>query len=199
MHEMDTITSSTLLEGIRDPANGTAWKRFHDRYRPVVICFARKLGLSDTDAQDVAQDTMLAFIEAYRDGRYDPDNGRLRSFLFGIAHHKVIDAQRKRQREVVVADQTDASAFLLRIQDPHSATEVWEKEWRHRVLLACLREVRKEVKKENYRAFVLYALRGIEPAEVARELGIDEDAVYTAKHRITKMICKIRPEIENIW
>jgi len=194
-----TITSTTLLEGIRDPANALAWRRFHDRYRPVVICFARKQGLSHSDAQDVAQDTMLAFLEAYRNGRYERQGGRLRSFLFGIAHHKVIDLRQKRRREIVLADQTDGSRLVNKIIDSNDAEELWEKEWQHRVLLACLREVRREVKKETYLAFVLYVLRGLEPSEVARRLSISENAVYVAKHRIMKMICKMLPEMTEIW
>ena len=49
---VDTVTSITLLEGLKDPRNEAAWRRFMDRYRPILIGFARRLGLSPSDAED---------------------------------------------------------------------------------------------------------------------------------------------------
>ena len=34
-------TSTALLDGLHDPANGTVWRAFDDRYRPILARFAR--------------------------------------------------------------------------------------------------------------------------------------------------------------
>ena len=39
---MDTITSTTLLEGLKDARNHEAWHRFVLRYEPMVVSFAMK-------------------------------------------------------------------------------------------------------------------------------------------------------------
>jgi DNA-directed RNA polymerase specialized sigma24 family protein len=114
---VDTTTSLTLLEGLRDPANQDAWQRFFDRYQPIVIGFAIKLGLTDADAQDASQNTMVSFVEAYRQGAYDRRKGRLRSWLFGIACRKVKDIQRARRNELVMVDQPNATRFLATVQE----------------------------------------------------------------------------------
>ncbi|MCH7721132.1 MAG: hypothetical protein IH988_09125, partial [Planctomycetes bacterium] len=90
----------SLLEGLRNTNDHRAWQRFSDRYRPMVVGFASSLGLDDSDAQDAAQDTLLAFTKGYLAGEYDRDKGRLRSWLFGISWRKIRDIQRRQGREV---------------------------------------------------------------------------------------------------
>ena len=76
-----TRTTTVLLEGLHDASNDAVWGEFDRRYRPVVFGFARRLGLDDADAADVAQETLTRFLEEYRRGVYDRERGRLRSWL----------------------------------------------------------------------------------------------------------------------
>ena len=92
---MDTVTSVTLLEAIKNGEDHQAWNRFISRYRPMITSFAKRFGLDASDAEDVGQETLLVFLRNYREGQYNRQKGRLRSWLFGIAHRKVIDVQRK--------------------------------------------------------------------------------------------------------
>jgi len=71
-----TVTSVTLLEKMRG-GNEEAWQRFCARYEPVILSLARRAGLQEDDARDVAQETLVAFIEAFRRGKYDRDRGQL--------------------------------------------------------------------------------------------------------------------------
>jgi len=117
VNEVDTITSTTLLEGLRDAGNDGAWQRFFDRYQPMLVSFGKKLGLSEQDAQDAAQESMKAFAEAYRKERYDPTKGRLRSWLFGIAQNKIVDSHRRRM-DMVMADEADEERLLALMESP---------------------------------------------------------------------------------
>ena len=58
-----TTTTTAMLEGLRDPGNETVWRDFDERYRPVLIGFAQRLGLTAADAEDAAQETLLAFMK----------------------------------------------------------------------------------------------------------------------------------------
>jgi RNA polymerase sigma-70 factor (ECF subfamily) len=196
---MDTVTSQTLLEGLKNPQDSHAWQRFCARYGPMILAFAKKLGLKDADAQDVSQEAMLAFVQGYWQGRYDPRKGRLRSWLFGITHRKLIDMQRQGGREVVIADNTDAEGFLGRIPSPDQAEHVWEQEWQRAVLRACLDEVSRQLSPTTVSAFELYALKGWPPDKVADHLGITKNAVYIAKNQTMNHIKKIKAEMEQIW
>jgi len=71
-------TTTRLLEGLCDPEDEALWCEFDAQYRPILVGFARRLGLNVEDAADLAQETLVRFVEAYRAGRYDRGKARLR-------------------------------------------------------------------------------------------------------------------------
>lgn len=94
--DADTITllaSVTLLERARDekhPRTDEAWRDIDARYRPLITAYAQGKGLSRAAAETVAQNVMIAFCGAVRNGRIEPGRSP-RGYLFGIASHKVFD------------------------------------------------------------------------------------------------------------
>jgi RNA polymerase sigma-70 factor (ECF subfamily) len=169
-----------------------------ERYRPLVMAVARRMGLQDADAQDAAQETMVAFIRAYRDGRYDREKGRLRTWLRGIAVHKIHDLVRGRQRADRALREGASPAAAARQADA-DADALWSEEWDHAVLRQCLDEVRREVQPRTFEAFTLFALQEWPVAEVARHLRVSEETVYQAKSRIMKRIRDLMPAMEEDW
>lgn len=192
-----TITSSFMLERLKDPSDRSIWEQFVERYRPVVIRCARRFGLKEEDAQDAAQHTLMAFFTAYRDGKYDKEKGRLRHWLFGIARHWILNVFDKRHnREVSIPTQTDQTGFFARIPGDDRLEEIWEHEWRETTLEHCLQQVRQEFDAKTFRAFELFAHEGLPAKDVAEQLGMTSNAVFIAKHRILKRIRELLPEIE---
>jgi RNA polymerase sigma-70 factor (ECF subfamily) len=194
---MLTITNTDLLNGLRNPDNAEIWEAFFERYQPLLVSFGRRLGLNDPDAQDGAQEALMGFVRAYREGAYDRAKGRLRSWLFGIASNKMRDIQRKRGRDLVIVDEADDTRFLNKIPDDHSISEVWEAEWRKAVLSTCLREVREKVKPKTMKAFELFALEGLPAQKVAEQLEMTENAVWIAKNRVLSHMREIQQELEE--
>ena len=99
--KMEWITTSTILVSLGDYSNRAAWERFTDRCRPPVLRFVRGMGLSEVDAEDAAQGTLLAFAEGFRKGQYDRSKGRLSSWLFGIAFRQALNKRRSLVRRAV--------------------------------------------------------------------------------------------------
>ncbi len=196
---MLTITNTSLLNGLRDPDNDRVWSDFFARYQPLLVNFSKRLGLNDSDAQDAAQDALVAFASSYREGAYDREKGRLRTWLFAITTNKVRDIQRKRGKQMVVTDDADNTRFLNQIPDEKSLSDVWEAEWAKSVMNECLAEVRKQVKPQTMRAFELFAIEGHSAAEVADELDMTENAVWIAKNRVTTRLRKMQEFLEENW
>lgn len=195
-----TITSTSLLEGLRRPDNQTVWSQFDARYRPMILKYANRLGLSEADAQDAAQQTLIAFCEAYQAGKYEREKGRLRIWLFGIARNQILNARRRRyQKEKQVVDDTDQTQFFGRVADEDQFEKLWEEEWREAVLRQCLEEVRREMDAKSIEAFELFAWKGWPAAKVAEHLDTTPNAVFIAKHRIMKRIRELVPKMEEVW
>ncbi len=191
------VTTSTILAGLNDPADPSAWERLCVRFRTPIVRFAREIGLSVQDAEDVAQETLIAFAKAHRDGRYDRSLGRLSHWLFGIARRRALAARRVRARDAKVAREPDRPSFWDRVADRDSLSECWERQWERCVLEECLSRVRIEVAPEKMRAFELVVRAGRKPADVAAELGIPAKSVYNAKYAVLKRMRELRADLEQ--
>ncbi len=196
---MNTVTSTTLLDALLQADDSDGWKHFHERYWPMIVAFARKQGLADNDAEDVGQETVMAFVQSYGKGGFDRGKGRLRSWLFGIASHKCIDVLRRLMRENVVCPETSGTCFLDRIPSADEMKKTWTAAWQQGVLKACLQEVAQEVQPKTYQAFDLYVLQNWSVEDVARKLGMTENAVYIAKNRVLSRARELLPRMEEIW
>jgi RNA polymerase sigma-70 factor (ECF subfamily) len=194
-----TVTNTVLLEGLRGDGASSTWQQYVDRYRPMIVRYARRLGASEADAEDIAQHTLIAFSAAFRDGKYDRGQGRLRDWLFGIARNQSMNwFRRQRRREVQIVDAPDSTGYFARIGEPDDLERVWNEEWSDAILRVCLERVRQEVKPVTYEAFELFALRGWPAERVADELGITENAVFGAKRRVLARIRELKPNVDDV-
>ena len=195
---MNWLTTSTILEGLRDFGNQTAWDRFANRFRRPIAQFARRLGLGDSEAQDVVQETLLAFAQAYRNGAYDRGKGRLSNWLFGIAYREILKARRRLAQcpERSVPD-GESTSFWNQVPEERDADLSWNEEWRRAMLKQCLSEVQGKVAPFTFRAFEMVVLEKRPPAEVAEELGVSRNRVFVAKHRVTSQVRRLCEEYES--
>lgn len=196
---MEWVTTSTLLVRLGDFANRDAWEQFAQRFREPIIHFARSSGLAEADAEDVAQESLLAFAQAHQRGEYDRSKGRLSQWLFGIAYRKAMDALRARaRREAKIGLNVAESSFWVDVPDEESASTAWDTTWHKCLLQHCLEQVQREVEPTTYRAFELVAREHRSAADVAQELGVPIKLVYNAKHRVLKRIRELREEFDHV-
>ncbi|MBN1845261.1 MAG: sigma-70 family RNA polymerase sigma factor [Sedimentisphaerales bacterium] len=196
-----TRTSTTLLAGLCDPRDQESWQEFDRRYRPLILSVARRLGLQPADAEDAAQETIAAFVEAYRQRRYERSRGRLRHWLCGIARHKVLDIRRQRQRrESCQSDPTAvaATAGASAVSDD-KWRDLWSEECDRVLLRQALVEVRRQVPSEAFESFYLYVIEQWPAKRVAQHLHISVDSVYQHKSRMLGRIRNLLPTLENCW
>ena len=109
---MEWVTTSTIIHDLRDLSNQTAWRSFVDRFHRPIVRFVTRMGFNGEDAEDVTQETLAAFADSLREGRYDRERGKLRTWLFGIAYNKGLDQKRKARRQNRLID-GDAELALL--------------------------------------------------------------------------------------
>jgi len=198
-----TLTNTAMLEGLKNPGNAGVWEDFVNRYRPMILRYAKRFGLSDADADDAAQQTLVAFCTAYQEGKYQREKGRLRVWLFGIARNQLLNLRRREAchgaHEVQIINTPNETTFFGRVGDENEMEQAWDEEWRDSVLRQCLEEVRREFDAKTIQAFELFAWKGKPAEEVARELETTSNAVFIAKHRVMKRIRELLPAMEEVW
>ncbi len=194
---LTAATSTFLLERLKDPADQAIWRSFIERYRPMIVRTARRAGLGQEDAQDAAQQALMAFFTAYQEGKYDREKGRLRHWLFGIARHWILNTfDKHRRKQVNVTGEADQTDYFARLPADDRLEQVWEQEWREATLAHCLGRVRNEFDPKTFQAFELFAREGWPAQKVAEHLDMTSNAVFIAKHRILKRVRDLLPEME---
>ena len=191
-----SVTTSALLEGLHAPSNDAAWRALDDRYRPILIATGRRFGLSNSDAVDIAQETMLRVLEGCRAAKYDRQKGRLRTWILTIARHRMVDLYRRG----VVRKEAGGVSLMGDTPDETALENCWQTEERN----AVLREAMTALKSSNLaadtlEAFELHCINGIPPQEVADRLGLTVNDVYLAKSRVTKRLRNLINETTSRW
>ena len=188
-------TSSVLLHGLFDLTDAAAWEEFDRRYRPIVVGFARRAGLSDTDAADVAQETMAQFVRAYVAGEYDRARGRLRTWLIALTKSKVAQAYRARARRGGMR----GDSGLIDLADKAGLEALWEAERRRHLLRLALASLggNSRLHPRTIRAFELLVLRAIPVAAVAEQLAMSPHDVYLAKGRVARRLQELLADLET--
>jgi RNA polymerase sigma-70 factor (ECF subfamily) len=178
-------TTTKLLDALRDHRNEPAWAQIDARYRPVIRGLARQLGLSESDSEEVAQQSLAEFVKAYRDGRYDRTKGRLSSWILGIAHHTTLKMIRSGQREL-----HPGATAIAEVADESRLRSLWTDERDRAILQRALAVIRDECALDDrtIQAFELFGLRGVPALETAAQCRMSVDQVYVARSRVTKRL-----------
>lgn len=193
-----TLTGTTLLEGLR-AGDDALWREYVGRYEPLIVRTLRRSGLGVDDAEELTQQALVAFAEAFRAGRYDRDRGRLRSWLFGIVRNQLrgwLRAVAERPRALAG---TAAGELLAETPTEDPLESIWDEEWRRGVLRQVLRQVRSEVSEATWRSFELFALQGLSAAETAERLGTTASKVFRAKSRVLGRVRGLRQFMDEVF
>jgi RNA polymerase sigma factor (sigma-70 family) len=192
-----TRTTTRLLEGLFDPAADAVWEEFDRRYRPIIVGLARRLGLPDQDAADVAQETLARFVKAYRAGEYDRQRGRLRSWIIGIARYRITDALRARGEQ----RGWRGDSIIGSVPEQHEMDRIWDVERRQAILRQAVDELRADSKMSDktIRAFEMLTFHRRSAAAVAEELGMTLNDVYQAKNRVAGRLRESVARLEALY
>src|SRR4030095_11523845 len=128
-------TRASLLARLRESEDQTAWREFFDIYWPLLFSVSRRSGLTDADAQDVAQDVLGMVARQMPEFRYDPARGSFKAWLLTltrrrIARHWRPGEKERDHRQERPPTRTGESRVLERVPDGRSdpLDAVWEAE-----------------------------------------------------------------------
>jgi RNA polymerase sigma-70 factor (ECF subfamily) len=182
-------TSASLLEQVRNPADQEAWNRFVVLYTPLLYQWARGAGLQPSDAADLVQDVFIVLVRKLPDFRYDP-HGSFRAWLKTVTLNKWRETQRARAARPHAGD-----GFLSQLAGPDCFGPFWEAEYHQHVVAQALRVMQTDFQPVTWRAFWEHVIAGRPVPEVASELGISTDSVYSAKSRVLR---RLRQELQGL-
>ena len=135
-------TRGSLLHRLKDCEDQASWRDFYDTYRDLIYNFSLKAGLTETEAEDVVQETVIAAARKLPEFKYDPAVCSFKTWLLNLTVWRIKDQFRKRgpagrnsvsaRATAPNADDTSRTATIERIADPagNDLEAVWEADWR---------------------------------------------------------------------
>lgn len=187
-------TRRSLLTRLKRWDDQESWRDFFNTYWKLIYSVALKSGLSETEAQEVVQETVISVAKKMPGFNYDPAVGSFKSWLLLVTRRRIADQFRNRPPETSFrapsADQTSQTSPTARIPDPAGPdlNNIWDAEWRRHLLDAATSIVKAKVAPRQYQVFELYVLKQWPVERVRTALGVSAGQVYLAKLRVGGLV-----------
>jgi len=198
-------TRHSLLNRLKDWGDQTSWQEFFDTYAQLIYNVAVKAGLSDVEAQEVVQETIIAVARKIGEFKADPAHGSFGAWLMQLTRWRIADQWRKRDKvgqasrlsgagdkPAPRSDDTGSTGPIERIPDPADAMlpKIWHEEWERHLMTAALERVKRQVSPRQFQMFDLHVLQKQSVRATARTLQASVASVYMARHRVTRLVTK---------
>jgi len=208
-------TRPSLLERLKHGDDRESWQEFYRVYGRLIRSFALKAGLTETEADEVVQETAIGVAKHLPDHRYDPRVCSFKTWLLNLTTWRIKNQLRKRTgglpgtpasssrrypgSQTGASEDTGRTGTVERVADPAVPDfgAEWDAAWEQRLFAAALEAVKDQVDGKTFQIFDLYVLKEWPAREVARSLGITVARVYLTKHRVSALLKKEMKRLEN--
>ena len=185
-------TRRSLVERLTNLEDQRHWQEFFDTYWRLIYGVARKGGLTDAEAQDVVQETIITVAKNIT--KYEREAGSFRGWLLHITRWRIADQFRKRAPATIQqktrGSGTRGTATIDRIPDGFDIAQTWEAEWQRHIFDAAMERLKRKVDAKHYQIFDCLAVKQWPAAKVASNLGVGIAQVYLVKHRLSAQLKK---------
>ena len=181
-------TRASLLSRIRD-GQDDSWQEFFEIYWKLIYNTARRYELSDAEAQDVVQETMLGVSRKIPSFQYEPKRCSFKTWLMNLILWRIKDQLRRRQ-----GHQTLEGA-AMNVPEEREFTRRWDEDWERNLVSAAIERVKQQITPQTFQMFAFCVLQKKGVEETSQVLGVSKARVYLSKHRVYTRITR---EIERL-
>ena len=183
-------TRSSLIQRLKATINGESWEEFFHTYWELIYNVARRAGLSEADAQDIVQETILKVHNSLDRFEYNRKRGTFKGWLRTVTRSRLNDFFKKQQRRPALNQPLEESADELHnLEDPEGPEieKIWDEEWNRNLIQAALSRTKKLSSPKQFQIFKCHYIDEWTVRETCRTLGVNAAQVYMAKQRVGKI------------
>ncbi|MBL9175529.1 MAG: sigma-70 family RNA polymerase sigma factor [Verrucomicrobiales bacterium] len=181
-------TSGTLLARVKDLDDADGWREFFLKYRQLVLGIARRHGLQESEAEEVAQEVFTRVARNIGLFESGGRTGSFRKWLGQLTQWCALDVRRKRPPFGAFRPGASGEEHQQELEQvPASSStgpeeEVGDQDFKELLL----RRLRQLVSERDYRIYEMISFKGCTPQEVAERMGVSRVAVDTILCRVRK-------------
>lgn len=176
-------TRASLLSRIRDWQDDS-WQEFFETYWKLIYNTARRYALSDAEAQEVVQETMIGVSRKIPSFQYQPDRCSFKTWLMNLILWRITDQIRRRSAHQPL------DGAVMDIPEESEFTRQWDADWERNLVSAAMERVRNDTSPQTFQIFAFCVLQRKGIDETSRVLGVSKARIYLAKHRVFNRIAR---------
>ena len=183
-------TRSSLIQRLKATINGESWEEFFHTYWELIYNVARRAGLSEADAQDIVQETILKVHNSLDRFEYNRKRGTFKGWLRTVTRSRLNDFFKKQKRRPALNRPLEEAADELQnLEDPEGPEieKIWDEEWNRNLIQAALSRTKKLSSPKQFQIFKCHYIDEWTVRETCRTLGVNAAQVYMAKQRVGKI------------
>jgi RNA polymerase sigma factor (sigma-70 family) len=188
MSEADTPPDETLMQAYARGDMG-AFETLYDRHALPVWRFVQRSVQDAALADDLVQDVWFSVVR--HAAQYEP-RAKFRTWLFTLAHHRMVDHWRTQKNHTSLDAETEDGASLAEMLAAESGFGP-ERRLDSRELAQALLDALAALPAVQREAFLLQAEAGLSVAEIAQTTGVNME---TAKSRLRYARARLRETLE---
>src|SRR5262249_8927742 len=149
-----------LLSRLRNLDDEGSWRTFFETYWRLIYNVARQSGLSDDQAQDLVQETVIAVARKIPGFRYDPAKGSFKQWLRLMTRRPDQYHLQRLCRSLRIVEAASAgsansaeSAPAQTLTPDEEIDAAWEEAWQQNILERALARARQRVHPKSFQLF----------------------------------------------
>jgi RNA polymerase sigma-70 factor (ECF subfamily) len=193
-------TSLSLLSRLRDEGDHAgwqvSWKRFLELYHEPLLAMAAGIYRHHTGhavpPQAAIEDVVASVVvDFFKRNRFDPERGRLRTYLRVLTNARIVDMLRK---ERPLNHDSLAAWENSMVETLPAETQEENLSFQHALLATLIEDLREHIPLRQFEIFEMVKLKGMTPDQVALELGVQRGVV---DNTIYKVMTRLREIASN--
>jgi RNA polymerase sigma factor (sigma-70 family) len=188
------LTRHSLINRLKNWDDQTSWQDFFNTYWKFIYGVAINAGLTEAEAQDVVQETVITVAKRIKDFQVGSERGSFKAWLVHTTKWRISDQFRKRsplaEPREPLSNGSTRTAVAERVPDPATLEpdEAWDKDWEQNLVEVALEKVKTRVDSDTYQMFHLHIVRQWPASKVATTVGAKLPQVYFAKYKVSRLL-----------
>ncbi len=196
MSSLNPALDSAVHNLQQDTQDNAAWVKLVKRYQGRITAWCLKQGLQLADAENVSQEVLYRLTRKIH--MYDPKKGPFPTWLRRVTIHVCSTYRRKQSKAPSGSGDTEQMMRLQEVQD--DTTGFWDgidAAGDRELLQSALALAQAKVTKEAWTIFRMAALEKVAGPDIATQLGISAQSVYSTRHRVLGVVKEVLADLQK--
>ena len=190
---MNTTSESLLFrlqQHVSEEVDQSAWETFVGLYTPLMLHWARKVGLKPADAADLIQEVLSIVFRRLPDLKYNRQ-GSFRGWLRTVTLNKY--RERRRIKTLPIVD--ESASFVEGLASVTHAESTWDLDYGRLLLTQAMDQMQCDFEPETWQALLAVMRENLSVEQASKQHDVSPWTIYSARSRLMR---RLRDQLDGM-